>query len=115
MFTSPSLKFRSMFSHRQMSGDSRRAYDLSFVALLLLLVSGCATYQSNVESSRTALASHNPDKAVKDLAPLAEKDGKDQLVYMLDYATALQLAGNYKESAKMLGRAEKIADIQDYT
>ncbi len=80
-----------------------------------LLLFGCATYQTKVDSARTDLSSRNPEKAIKTLQPLAEEEGKDQLVYVLDYAVALQQVGNYKESARLLGKAEKIADIQDYT
>ena len=55
-----------------------------------------------------------PAQAAKELEPLAAADGKDQLVYMLDYATVLQQAGRYKESSQIFGKAERIADIQDY-
>ncbi len=88
---------------------------ISLCFLSAISISSCATYQSKVESARTDLAAHNPAKAVASLKPLADEESKDQLVYLLDYAVALQLAGNYKESAKTLGKAEKIADIQDYT
>jgi hypothetical protein len=56
----------------------------------------------------------NPAKAATLLEPMANQDGKDQLVYILDYATALQQAGRYKDSATQFSKAEKIADIQDY-
>lgn len=80
----------------------------------LLLLSSCATYQSKVDHARDAMRRGQPIEAVKDLEPLANKDDKDQLVYLLDYATALQQTGQYKESARQFERAEKIADIQDY-
>jgi hypothetical protein len=86
-----------------------------FCLIGAVFISSCATYQSKVETARKDLAAHDAAKAVATLKPLAEEDGKDQLVYLLDYAIALQLSGNYKESAKILGKAEKIADIQDYT
>lgn len=79
------------------------------------LTSGCATYQSKVETARKDLSNHDAEKAIKELKPLANDDGKDQLVYVLDYAIALQQAGDYKESARILGQADKIAEIQDYT
>ncbi len=84
-------------------------------ALTGLLFFGCATYQSKVESARDNLTAHENDKAIKTLEPLAETVDKDQLVYVLDYSVALQQAGNYKESARWLGKADKIAEIQDYT
>lgn len=75
---------------------------------------GCATYQTKVSGARNALAFDEPSKAVEMLEPLAKQGGNDQLVYMLDYATALQKAGRYQESAQVFGQAERIADVQDY-
>ena len=97
------------------SNSKLKMSSISLWALSGLLFFGCATYQTKVDSARTDLSSRNPEKAMKTLQPLAEEEGKDQLVYVLDYAVALQQAGNYKESARLLGKAEKIADIQDYT
>jgi len=98
----------------QISGAFSKAVVALFATLALVGFSGCATYQSKVAAARNEMRSGNAVKAASDLAPLAEKEDKDQLVYMLDYATALQQAGNYKESAKEFNAAEKIADIQDY-
>ncbi len=76
---------------------------------------GCATYQTKVSEARQLIASNQNDRALQILEPLAQKESDDQLVYMLDYAVALQQAGRYSESAKILVAAERIADIQDYT
>jgi hypothetical protein len=54
-------------------------------------------------------------EALQQLKVLADEPGNDQLVYMLDYATALQMAGNYEESNKYFLKADRFADIQDYT
>jgi uncharacterized protein len=85
---------------------------VSFLALVTF--SGCATYQGEVYEARSALAANDPSKAAALLKPLAEKENRDQLVYILDYATALQHAKRFQESAKAFQDAEKIADIQDY-
>ena len=82
---------------------------------LALGSSGCATYQTKVEEARSHISSRQTARAVEVLAPLAEKEGDDQLVYLLDYAIALQQDGKYQESSKVLNRAERIADILDYT
>jgi hypothetical protein len=77
-------------------------------------LAGCATYQNKVSVARTAMTQNHPEEAVKDLEPLALKSSDDQLVYLLDYATALQDAGRFKDSTVAFNRAEKIADVQDY-
>jgi len=81
---------------------------------ILGLTAGCATYQGKVESARNALTQHNYEKALKELKPLAEKDDGDQLAYLMDYGTAQELAGQYKESNVTFEKANKLAEAQDY-
>ncbi|MBK7889857.1 MAG: hypothetical protein IPJ84_03140 [Bdellovibrionales bacterium] len=80
---------------------------LPFIAL------GCASYQTKVDESRR-LFETNRLAAVEKLEPLANEESRDQLVYMLDYAAALQAAGRFEDSAKVFLRAEKLADLNDY-
>jgi hypothetical protein len=75
---------------------------------------GCATYQGKVGEARHALSRGDFDKALADLKPLAETDNVDQLVYLLDYATALQIAGKYDESNKVFLQADRLTDLVDY-
>jgi len=86
------------------------------VAALLIFagLSGCATYQTKVQDARMALAQEDPAKAAGLLEPLAKKPSDDQLVYLLDYATALQEAHRYKDSAQAYQEAAKLAYIEDY-
>lgn len=80
-----------------------------------IATSGCATYQSKVDAAREKLAANRPDEAAEYLKPLAEKENDDQLIYVFDYATALQAAGNYKLSSQWFEKSVKIADENDYT
>lgn len=98
------------------SAFARMEPSIGPLALLavLILFSGCATYQSKVDGSRLMLAQGKPEQAMAQLQPLADQQNDDQLVYILDYAVALQAAKRYKESASYFAKAEKIADIQDY-
>jgi hypothetical protein len=80
----------------------------------LLLLVACATYQSKVRDARNLMKSGQPAAAAEKFKPLAEETSKDQLVYMLDYATALQSAGEYKESIGVFARAEKLSEENDY-
>lgn len=75
----------------------------------------CATYQTKVAESRQYLKLGEYDLAEKSLAPLAAKQDGDQLVYLLDYAVALQMSGKIKESSAALQKADRLAEIQDYT
>ncbi|MDX9730904.1 MAG: hypothetical protein RBT63_03950, partial [Bdellovibrionales bacterium] len=74
---------------------------------------GCASYQHKVDEARRGLKGQ-PEAAVERLRLLAAETGRDQLVYTLDYATALQIVGRYEESAKTFLQAERLADEKDY-
>lgn len=85
---------------------------LSIVFMCFGLV-GCASFQIEADETRGQLA-RSPSEAAAKLEPLARKEGKDQLLYKLDYATALQMAGRNAESAKVFIEAERLADLNDY-
>jgi hypothetical protein len=87
---------------------------LNVLILLALLLSGCATYQQHVEGARHDLESQQFEAAIERLRPLAKKPSDDQLIYLFDYATALQVAGRYQESNKVLQEADKLSDEKDY-
>jgi hypothetical protein len=91
-----------------------KAVALSLFLGQCVLLTSCATYQVKVATARDAMRRGAPAQAAQELEPLANKDDRDQLVYLLDYATVLQQAHRYKDSAHQFDRAEKIADIQDY-
>ncbi len=83
--------------------------------LFLLLLSGCATYQGKVGAARSALSEGKYAETNSILEPLANTEDKDQLVYVLDYATALQVQGRYTESSQYFMKADELADFQNYT
>lgn len=79
-----------------------------------LILSACASYQSNVQQARDDLEYGRYQNAIEKLKPLAEKDSDDQLVYLFDLGMAYQLAGDYKESNRILLKADKLSEVQDY-
>lgn len=85
------------------------------IILFSILVSSCATYQGKVRLARSLLQEGRLNEALSQLKILADQPSNDQLVYLLDYATALQVAGDFTESNKYFLAADKFADIQDYT
>lgn len=97
-----------------MNFSSRFSHGVISITLLFLFLTGCATYQGKVDQSRQYIVNGDPAKAAAQLEGLAKEEGKDQLVYLFDYGTALQMAGDYTKSNEVFEKAEKIADIQDY-
>lgn len=87
---------------------------ISRLLLLAIFLTSCATYQSKVRGAVTDMRGGRADSAVAVLKPLAEKEGNDQLAYLFDYATVLQLAGKYDESTKAFLKADKLAEFKDY-
>ncbi len=87
----------------------------AFIFMCAFALGGCATYQSKVDLARDKLAANHPEEAAEFLKPLAEKENDDQLIYVFDYATALQAAGDYKLSSQWFEKSMKIADENDYT
>jgi uncharacterized protein len=85
------------------------------ISLAALMLFGCASYQTQVDQARRLLASGQPAAAVAHFEPLAKESGKDQLVYVLDYAVSLQEAGRFKESAAQFALAEQLVELNDYT
>jgi hypothetical protein len=99
-------------THNWRKAANRAAF--LFFALIFTTASGCASYQTKVQDARKALQLEDPEKAAGLLEPLAHKANDDQLVYLLDYATALQEARRFKDSAEAYQQAAKIADVVDY-
>lgn len=74
----------------------------------------CSTYQSKVADSRKLIKQGQLTEALEKLKPLADQTSDDQLVYLLDYATTLQIAGRYKESNEYFLKADKLVEMNDY-
>lgn len=85
------------------------AYLFGFAALM-----GCQTYQSKTESTFQQIKSGEVQSALPELKILADKKSDDQLIYLLDYATALQIAGDYKTSADYFAKADALVEAMDY-
>jgi hypothetical protein len=87
---------------------------LIFILLFSFLAASCATYQSKVSGPRTLLQTGQITEALEKFRELAEVENKDQLVHLMDYATALQIAGKYKESSQQFIKADRMVDLNDY-
>ena len=96
------------------SSKSRLLNLRSLFFALIILVAGCATYQDHVGQARQQLASGEIEKALDSLRTKANQKSDDQLVYVLDYATALQYAGQISESNKYFFLADQLSEEKDY-
>lgn len=85
-----------------------------FFALFVPFLIGCATYQDRVSEARRMLSSGKVQEALTDLKKKADTVGDDQLIYVLDYATALQYAGDINQSNRYFMIADKLSEEKDY-
>lgn len=82
---------------------------------LFLILLGCSTYQTHVKQGRDHLEAGSPSLAASVFAERASEEGKDQLLYMLDYGLALHETGDLKKSNEILIQADRLAEVKDYT
>lgn len=87
----------------------------SVLLFLFLFASGCSTFSKTASKTNRLIYQREFLKAAEQLRPLAETNSDDQLVYLLEYGTALHYAGKYGESNRAFLRADKLSEIQDYT
>lgn len=87
--------------------------NLSLLFCSFVLIS-CASYKSKVFEAQKMLKNGQFSEALEKLKTLSEIEDRDQLLYLLDYATALQIAGKYKESTQIFQKADKLVDMNDY-
>lgn len=80
----------------------------------MLGIAGCASFLSQSEETKSLLRQGQTTQALKELKEKSDADGKDQLMYTLDYAMALQIAGDYKASASAFIKADQLLEEKDY-
>jgi hypothetical protein len=87
----------------------------SFQIIFVLFVAvSCATYQNKVNEPRQQLKNGQFTAAIETFERLANEESRDQLVYQMDYATSLQIAGRFEESSRAFIKADKLVDLNDY-
>jgi hypothetical protein len=91
-----------------------KTVQIFFLGAVLTALSACASYQSKTEDFRNMIRGGQAATAAEKVKEQAFKDGDDQVVYLLEYATAQQLAKNFDESNKAFLKAEELTDIKDY-
>ncbi len=87
-----------------------------FLLLLsVLFLNACATHLSRLAPAKAALRAGQCDSAIKILDELSAQEGGDQLLYLMEYASALQICRDYKKSNQIFLQADKLSEQIDYT
>lgn len=82
--------------------------------LLVLALAGCASFLQQSEETKSLLRQGQLNQALKELKEKSQAEGKDQLMYTLDYAMALQISGDYRSSAAAFIKADQLLEQKDY-
>ena len=91
-----------------------RELRLAGLAALVPWAVGCATYRKGLGDFEKELRHREPAKAAEVVKPKAFADGDSQVVYLFEYATAQQIAGNLSESTRAFLLAENQTEVKDY-
>ena len=81
---------------------------------LLFFLSACATHQSLLSPAHKDLLGGNCENATKTLGDLSAKESNDQLLYLMEYGSALQICKDYKKSNQVFLAADKLSEQLDY-
>jgi len=82
----------------------------SFLCLVLVQLSGCATYGSGVELALKSAQKGEYLVAEQNMTSALSPSGADRLLYHMELGVLKHLQGQFKESNKLLEIAEKIAE-----
>lgn len=89
-----------------------------FKALLLagcsLFLAACATHSNEMGPIRRELEQLNCDKALTQLDKIATPETDDQLLYLMEYGSALQICKQYDKSNLIFQQADKLSEQIDY-
>ena len=70
------------------------------VTTAIFVLGSCATYQSKIQPARDHLVAGECPAALEALDKLSSEKNRDQLVYLMDYGSALQACSDYKKVIK---------------
>ena len=84
------------------------------LAVGFLTLTACATHQYTMIPLQNEIVGGQCASALVKLQKLADKESDDQLLYLMEYASALQICRDYTLSTKYFLQADRLAEQQDY-
>lgn len=88
---------------------------LLLLGLALVWLSGCATYASRIQRPRSLFRAGEYGPAIEELKKLVDNHDKDELLYLMDLGLVQHTAGIYADAIATFTRADKMAEVKDYT
>jgi uncharacterized protein len=89
---------------------------IKFIPLLcsLFLMASCATYQGRIAAAKKELTAGDCENSLKSFEKLAADGGGDQLLYLLEEGSALQVCKDYQKSNQIFLQADQLSEQVDY-
>jgi hypothetical protein len=87
----------------------------SSALIAVLVLSGCATYGTGLDAALKSAQQGDYVSAEQGITKNLKPDGADRLLYNLELAVLKHLQGQYTESNRLLGVAERIAEDLETT
>lgn len=88
---------------------------LGIAILIALFIPSCATYQTKIEEGVEYSRYNQHEPALEHFKALLDTSSeRDRLAYLLEYASALQIAGRYQESTRYFNQADQLGEQLDY-
>lgn len=84
------------------------------VCLFLFLSVSCSTYQMKLAQPRSLIRQGKIDEAAAELEKLVEQKDGDELLYLMEYGSALRIGAQFKKSNSAFIAADRLADEVDY-
>ncbi len=84
------------------------------LAALLFFLSSCATHQNVIAPIQQDIKQGRCETALPVLEKLIEKSDNDQLLYLMEYGSALQICKQYSKSNEILLKADQLSEQIDY-
>jgi hypothetical protein len=85
-----------------------------YLAVSFFWLSACATHQNYINPVQQDLKTGQCASALPKLQKLVEKNDDEELLYLMEYGSALQICKDFKESSKVFIQADRLAEQQDY-
>lgn len=89
-------------------------YKALLLACCICFLAACATHRNQLEPIRRELEQLNCDKALAQLDKIATPETDDQLLYLMEYGSALQICKQYDKSNQIFQQADQLSEKIDY-
>ncbi len=85
-----------------------------FLSVSLFFLAACATHPSRIAGAKLQLLNGECTPALQSLWELTQQNSDDQLLYLMEYGSALQICGDFQKSNQVFLMADKLSEQVDY-